>query len=127
MIHLLVGRFCKQCSVCDLPRAGRPHSSVILENVERVKGSIEECSGTSTRRRSAENNMARTTLQRILHNLHLFPYKIQLVHELKPTEYQESSIMQSEFKNLERFCIWMASTVSLFNGFRPLSMGLSEK
>jgi len=33
--------------------------------------------------------MARTTLQRILYDLHLFPYKIQLVHELKSTDYQE--------------------------------------
>ena len=89
MIRRLVERFRKQGSVCDLPLARRPHSSVIPENVERVKCSIEECAGTYTRRRSAELNMDRTTLLRILHNLHLFPYKIQLVHELKPTDYQE--------------------------------------
>ena len=89
MIHRLVEGFRKQGSVCDQPCAGRPHSSVIPENVERGQGSIEECAGTSTRRLSSEINMTRTTVQRILHNLHLFPYKIQLVNELKPTDYQE--------------------------------------
>jgi len=50
---------------------------VIPENVESVQGNIKECAETST------------TLQRVLHNLHLFPYKIQLGHELKSTDYQE--------------------------------------
>jgi len=89
MIHRLVERFRKQGSICDLPRAGIRHSSMIPENAEYIQGSIEEFAGTSTRRQSAELNMGRTTLQRILHNLHFFPYKIQLVHELKHTDYQE--------------------------------------
>jgi len=50
MIHRLVERFHKQGSVCYLPRAGKLHSSIIPENVERLQGSIEECAGTSTRR-----------------------------------------------------------------------------
>ena len=89
MIHRFIGRFCNQVSVCDLQRAGRPHSSVIPKKCGMCARHIEECAGTSTRRRSAKLNMTRTTLQRILHNLNLFPYKIQLVHELKPTDYQE--------------------------------------
>ena len=40
MIHHLVEKFRKQGSACDLPRAVRPHSSVIPENVERVEYSI---------------------------------------------------------------------------------------
>ena len=44
--------------------------------------------------------MSRRSLQRILHNLHLYPYKIQLVHELKPNDAQRRIQNSRSFQEL---------------------------
>ena len=44
--------------------------------------------------------MSRRSLQRILHNLHLYPYKIQLVHELKPNDAQRRIQYSRRFQEL---------------------------
>ncbi|CAH1114353.1 unnamed protein product, partial [Psylliodes chrysocephalus] len=78
-----------QCSVRNRLGTGRPHTARTSENIERVRESVEESAETSTRRRSAQLGLSRRSLQRILATLHMFPYKIQLVQEIKPTDYQQ--------------------------------------
>ena len=52
------------------PKPKRSH-----ENIERVRRSIEENPTTSSRRRSAQLNIAHTTLRRIIRNdLGIYPY-----------------------------------------------------
>lgn len=103
MIRRLVTRFEEQGSVRDLPRSGRPHSVISEANIQRVLESVEENPETSTRRRSAELQMSRRSLRRILKgNLHLFPYKVQLVQELKPGDSQERIIYALRFQELAR-------------------------
>ena len=80
-IYRLVRRFRQQGAVCDPPRAGRPRAVRNDVNIVRMQASIEENSESSIRRHSQQLVMSRRSLQRILHNLHLYPYKIQLVHE----------------------------------------------
>ena len=87
-IYGLVQRFRRQGTVCDLPRAGIHRAIQNDGNIARVQASIEENSETSTRRRSQQLVMSRRSLQRILHNLHLYTYKIQLVHELQRNNAQ---------------------------------------
>lgn len=102
MIRRLVQRFRQQGAVSDLPRIGRPRSGRTEANIERVRESVGEEPTTSTRRRSGQLGIARTTLRRILHGLHLFPYKIQLVQALKPADYEQRVAYAIRFQQLAR-------------------------
>lgn len=74
-IRRLIQHFRAQGSVTNLPRTGRPRTIQIAATIERVKDSVAEDATTSTRRRSSQLRLSRTSLQRILKNLHIFPYK----------------------------------------------------
>jgi biotin operon repressor len=77
MIWKLMQRLEETGSLMNLPHTGRPRSAHKEENIERVRASIEEEPQTSTRRRSRELGLSRTSLKRILTNdLKMFPYKI---------------------------------------------------
>lgn len=88
-INRLIARFRQQGAVSDLPRTGRPKTACTEENVQRVQESVHENPTTSTRRRSTQLRLSRRSIQRILAKLKMFPYKVQLVQELKPTDYQQ--------------------------------------
>ena len=87
-IDRLVKRFRQQGSVSDLPRTGRQRSVRTAKNVALVEDSIAENPDTSTRRRATQIGLSRRSLQRILRELHLFPYKTQMVQALQPTDLQ---------------------------------------
>ena len=59
------------------------------ENIAAVGQSVREQPPTSTRHRSQELNISRTSLSRILHSqdLGMNAYKVQLVQELKPHDH----------------------------------------
>ncbi|CAK9813904.1 Transposable element Tc3 transposase [Anthophora plagiata] len=58
------------------------------ENIAAVAQSVREQPSTSTRHRSQELNISRTSLRRILHkDLGMNAYKVQLVQELKPHDH----------------------------------------
>jgi hypothetical protein len=83
-------RFEETGSLMNLPHTGRPRSARKEENIERVRASIEDEPQTFTRRRSRELGLSRTSLRRILtKDLKMFPYKIQLVQKLKPTDHPQ--------------------------------------
>lgn len=80
-------KFEESGSTLDKQRSGRPRTSRTEENIDVVKHSIRENPTQSTRKRSSALNLPRTSLQRILKkDLHLHPYKIQLVQKLKDTD-----------------------------------------
>lgn len=60
-----------------MPHAGRPHSGRSQDTIERVWQRVEEEPSTSTRRRSQQLDISRSSLQRIQTVLSLFPYKVQ--------------------------------------------------
>lgn len=67
--------------------AGRPRSTRTEDTIEQVRASVQRNPGLSTRKRSAELTVSRTSLRRILlKDLKLHPYKIQLVQELQPND-----------------------------------------
>ncbi|KAK3892905.1 hypothetical protein Pcinc_003271 [Petrolisthes cinctipes] len=88
-IRTFINRFEEQGAVSDRTRSGRLRTVRTDETREQVRESIEENPGTSTRRRSRQLRISRTSLQRVLRNLNLFPYKVQLVQQLKPKDYQQ--------------------------------------
>ncbi|XP_055387375.1 uncharacterized protein LOC129615958 [Condylostylus longicornis] len=88
-INRLVRHFEENGSVRNVQIRGRPRTVPTEENVERVVNSVDENPGTSTRRCSTQLGLSRRSLQRILASIRMFPYKIQLVQELKPIDYQQ--------------------------------------
>ena len=80
-------RFQEQGSINDRSRRGRGRLVLTPENTEDVRRSIEENPTTSTRRRSQELAISRSSLQRIQRDLHMYPYKVQLVQSLQPPDF----------------------------------------
>jgi len=67
LIRQWVQKFEKTGSTINQPRSGRPRTSIVPENIERVRASIRENAGLSTRKRSNALGVPRTSLLRILH------------------------------------------------------------
>ena len=73
-------------STINQPLSGRPRTSRDPENVERVRTSVREQPGFSTRKQSSIINVLTTYLNRIMQtDLHLQPYKNQ--HVTPPTTH----------------------------------------
>ena len=85
----IISLFQEQGAVCDLPRSGRPRTARNDENREELERSLEENPPVSTRRRSQQMGISRSSLQRMLHEMDMFPYKIQLVQQLQPQDYEQ--------------------------------------
>ena len=68
----------------DLPRSGRPKAVCTDENTERIRENVEENPTASTRKRSLELGISQTSLK----SLNFYPYKVQLILELKPQDFQ---------------------------------------
>jgi hypothetical protein len=57
------------------------------ENIEEVQQRIAETANKSTRRLTPETNLSFGTVQLILKkDLHFFPYRVSVVHEIKPLD-----------------------------------------
>lgn len=93
--------------VTDIPKCGRPQNVRIPENIAKVRESVESNPGISIRRRSQELDISQTSLQRILKlELHMKPYKIQLVQELQIIDHQKrlnysNSILKLHDQNVD--------------------------
>ena len=85
----LVGRFQEHGSVSDRSRSGRGHSVRTRENTDATSRSIKENSTTSTRRRSQELGILRSSQQPIQRDMHMHPYKVQLVQSLQLSDFQK--------------------------------------
>jgi len=67
------------------PNKVRPRRSD--DNIALVQASVQRSPTTSQTRRSEQLGIKRTTLRRILHHdLHLFPYKVQVTQKLLPVD-----------------------------------------
>lgn len=72
----------------DKPRRVRTRPVRSAENIAAVAESVREQPSTSTRHRSQQLNVSRTSLMRILRkDLAMKPYKVQLVQQLKPVDH----------------------------------------
>ncbi|XP_033224300.1 uncharacterized protein LOC117177598 [Belonocnema kinseyi] len=81
----------------DKPTRERTRPVRSTENIAAVAESVREQPSTSTRHRSQQLAISRTSLMRILRkDLAMKPYKVQLVHQLKPIHHP----------NRIQFAIW---------------------
>lgn len=86
-LRQFVNRVRKTGSLVDKTRK-RPFPARSTENIAAVSDSVHERPSTSIRHRSQELNLSRSTLHRILRkDLAFKPYKVQLVHRLKPIDH----------------------------------------
>ncbi|XP_033222677.1 uncharacterized protein LOC117176532 [Belonocnema kinseyi] len=72
----------------DKPTRERTRPVRSTKNIAAVAESVREQPSTSTRHRSQQLAISRTSLMRILRkDLAMKPYKVQLVHQLKPIDH----------------------------------------
>ena len=84
----MVKKFEDQGAVSDLPRSRRPKAVCMDANKERIRENVEQNPTTSTRKRSLQLGISRTSLKRVMKSLDFYPYKVQLIQELKPQDFQ---------------------------------------
>jgi len=104
-IRLWVKKFEASGSTLNAKPTGRRKSIRTEENVAEVAASVRRDPQQSSRKRSAELGLARTSLRRILgKDLKLHPYKLQVVQELNPNDHHLrrafAKTMLERFENL---------------------------
>lgn len=93
-----------------IQNSGRPRSVRDEETIEEVEASVRQNPSLSIRKRSQALNIKKSSLHSILKkDLHLKAYKIQLVQELKDTDYANRLNFANEM--LQRFNNFNNSTV----------------
>ena len=85
LIAYWVKQFRETGSLAHRPRTGRP--PLAPGKIEDIRQKYERSPKTSTRRASLQLQVSHTTVHNVLRKrLNFFPYKLQLLHELKPTD-----------------------------------------
>ncbi|CAF2800673.1 unnamed protein product [Rotaria sp. Silwood2] len=96
----LVRKFDETGSAQDAIISGRPRSVNTEENKERVRAAFQENPTTSSRRAALELNLSRTSLQRMMKELGLKPYRPQLLHALHDDDPDRRCEFAEIFLNL---------------------------
>lgn len=104
LIKQWIERFERTGSTQKMRPRGGQRVSRTDENIQRVRESVRANPRMSERKRSSTLGVTRSTLQRILRlDLKLHPYKIQLVQELKATDFESrlrfANEMRDKFSN----------------------------
>jgi hypothetical protein len=74
-------------------KRGRDANVRSPQNIEAVRVAMQRSPGKTTRKAEAELRISRRSVQRILHNdLHLYPYKMTVVHELTARDKTETGV-----------------------------------
>jgi hypothetical protein len=90
-------------SLHNVPCPIKPRRARSNTNITIAQDLLEEDPNLSTRRGAQALGISRMSMQRILHiDLELFPYKIQMVQQLKPEDYPRRLEYGKMMKNLER-------------------------
>lgn len=101
IIYHVIENFEKRYTLGEVPRVGRPRSVRTTSHIEAVRVSVGESPGTSVRRRAQELNVSKTSLWKMMRkDLLFFPYKIQLVQELKDTDHLRRRVWCERFLQL---------------------------
>ncbi|CAH2090217.1 unnamed protein product [Euphydryas editha] len=92
-------------STVRVQNIGRPRSVITEETIESVRQSTSENPTLSVRKRSQKLNIKKSSLHSILkRDLHLKAYKIQLVQQLKKTDYfHRVNFVQEMFQRFNNF------------------------
>ena len=99
-VSALLHKFKETGSVQDKSKTGRP--KVVTDTVlQNVTNKLQRSPRKSLRRLSHETRISLTSTHRAVHQLKFFPYKVHVVHELKP-QYSEKRVL---------FCRWFENFI----------------
>ena len=96
----LIYRFEITGSCEDLPRCGRPKSVCNSGNRQIVEDGFMSSPRKSTRRASQELGISQTSIVRLLHDVHLKPYRPYLLHSLNEDDYDRRVEFSQIFQQL---------------------------
>ncbi|CAI9731261.1 Hypothetical predicted protein [Octopus vulgaris] len=97
-VSALLHKFKKTGSVQDKPKSGRP--KVVTDTVlQNVTNKLQRSPRKSLRRLSQETRISLTSTHRAVHQLKFFPYKVHVVHELKPQDSEKHVLFCRWFEN----------------------------
>ncbi|CAI9731087.1 Macrophage migration inhibitory factor-like [Octopus vulgaris] len=97
-VSALLHKFKKTGSVQDKPKSGRP--KVVTDTVlQNVTNKLQRSPRKSLRRLSQETRISLTSTHRAVHQLKFFPYKVHVVHELKPQDSEKRVLFCRRFEN----------------------------
>ncbi|CAI9733658.1 Macrophage migration inhibitory factor-like [Octopus vulgaris] len=97
-VSALLHKFKKTGSVQDKPKSGRP--KVVTDTVlQNVTNKLQRSPRKSLRRLSQETRISLTSTHRAVHQLKFFPYKVHVVHELKPQDSEKRVLFCRWFEN----------------------------
>jgi transposase len=100
-IYQLAKKFDETGSVDDAPRSGRPTTFNTEENLELVSKTFSQSPRTSQRHASYELNISRSSLQRLMRDLNLKPYKPRLLQALN----------EDDPDRRVEFCEWILDSI----------------
>jgi hypothetical protein len=84
-VYKCVNMFLETGSVLRKKGSGRPTKRTV-ENIEEVEQRIAETLNKSIRRLTQETNLFGTVQLILKKDLHSFPYRVSVVHEIKPLD-----------------------------------------
>ena len=97
-VSALLHKFKETGSVQDKPKTGRP--KVVTDTVlQNVTNKLQRSPRKSLRRLSQETRISLTSTHRAVHQLKFFPYKVHVVHELKPQDSEKRVLFCRWFEN----------------------------
>ncbi|CAI9721085.1 Macrophage migration inhibitory factor-like [Octopus vulgaris] len=97
-VSALLHKFKKTGSVQDKPKSGRP--KVVTDTVlQNVTNKLQRSPRKSLRRLSQETRISLTSTHRAVHQLKFLPYKVHVVHELKPQDSEKRVLFCRWFEN----------------------------
>lgn len=122
-IYNLNKRFETTGSVHDLPRSGRPNTAACDENVTAIAESVIQSPKKSVRKRSAEFDIPRSSVHRIMKSLKLKAYRPQLHQGLteddfdRRVEFSEWFVIRCEAElNFQNRILWTDEASFKLNG-----------
>lgn len=96
-MHALAKKFHDTGSVIDKKRSGRPKDVNTDENQETVRTFYQQAPSTSAVRASLQLHIPRTSLRRIMKDIHLKIWRPRLLHEMN----------EDDFDRRLEFCEWL--------------------
>ena len=119
----IIDRFEENGTVDDKKRSGRPAIARTPENKAAVKSVFSNDPTTSTRRAASELGISRRSIQRMLSDLHLHPYRPRLVQQVndddpdRRIEFCEKLLaMIEEDNSILDNIIWTDEAIFKLNG-----------
>ena len=113
----LIKKFRKTGSVANIPSTGHPKTAITDEMIDEVSNGLKNLPGISIRRVQMGLPISYGSVYTIARGiLQLFPYKIKILHQLKPLDFEKRIKFANWFLSVENIeNIFVASDEAYFH------------